>query len=70
MRSWGRCLHEVGTMGHIPVVLHNLLDDLVFLVVQNSGIKIPLDLVLEDRVFLSCEDKKEDRKAWITNSIM
>lgn len=40
-------------MGHIPVVLHNLLDDLVFLVVQNSGIKIPLDLVLEDRVFLS-----------------
>lgn len=57
-------------MGHIPVVLHNLLDDLVFLVVQNSGIKIPLDLMLEDRVFLSCEDKKEDRKAWITNSIM
>lgn len=50
-------------MGHIPVVLHNLLDDLVFLVVQNSGIKIPLDLVLEDRVFLSCEDKKEDRKS-------
>lgn len=50
-------------MGHIPVVLHNLLDDLVFLVVQNSGIKISLDLVLEYRVPLSCEGKKEDRKA-------
>lgn len=56
-------------MGHIPVMLYNLLDDLIFLVVQNSGIEIPLDLVLEYRVPLSCEKIKEDRNAWITNSI-
>lgn len=62
MRGWGRCLHEVCTVGHIPVMLHDLLDDLIFLVVQNSGIKIPLDFVLEYRVPLSCEDKKGRHK--------
>lgn len=40
-------------MGHIPVMLYNLLYDLIFLVVQNSGIEIPLDLVLEYRVLFS-----------------
>lgn len=56
----------MGTMSHIPIMLYNLLDDLIFLVVQNSGIEIPLDFVLEHRVTLSCEDIKEDRNAWIT----
>lgn len=54
-------------MSHIPVMLYNLLDDLIFLVVQNSGIEIPLDLVLEYRVLFSCEDIK-GRHTWIINS--
>ncbi len=56
-------------MSHIPVMLYNLLDDLIFLVVQNSGIEIALDLVLEYRVLFSCEDIK-GRHAWIINSRM
>lgn len=49
-------------MSHIPVMLYNLLDDLIFLVVQISGIEIPLDLVLEYRVLFSCEDIKGRQK--------
>lgn len=40
-------------MSHVPIMLHDLLDDLVLLVVQHSGIQISLDLVLEHRVPLS-----------------
>lgn len=44
-------------MGHVPVVLHNLLDDLVLLIVEHSRIQIPLDLVLEHRIPLSLNEK-------------
>lgn len=33
-------------MGHVPVVLHNLLDDLIFLVVEDTRAEVVLYLVL------------------------
>lgn len=40
-------LHEVGTVGHVPIMLHNLLDDLIFLVVEYTGAEVVLHLVLK-----------------------
>lgn len=50
-RGWrlGRyILHEVSAVGHVPIVLHNLLDDLIFLVVEYAGAEVMLYLVLQD----------------------
>lgn len=37
-------------MSHVSVVLHDLLDDLVLLVVESAGAEVVLDLVLQDGV--------------------
>ena len=52
-------------MGHVPVVLHDLLDDLVLLAVERTGAEVVLYLVLQDGVFLAfkstCPDKHKNR---------
>lgn len=40
-------------MGHVPVMLHNLLDDLILLVVEYSRAEVVLHFVLKDGVFLA-----------------
>lgn len=40
-------------MGHVPVMLYNLLDDLVLLVVEYTRAEVVLYLVLKDGVFLA-----------------
>ncbi|TNN43666.1 hypothetical protein EYF80_046135 [Liparis tanakae] len=49
---------EVGAVGHVPVVLHNLLNDLTLVVVEYTGAEVVLYLVLQDGVFLACKKKK------------
>lgn len=51
-------LQEVGAVGHVPVVLHNLLNDLTLVVVEYTGAEVVLYLVLQDGVFLACKKKK------------
>ena len=41
-------LHEVGAVSHVPVMLHNLLDDLILLVVEYTRAEVVLHLVLQD----------------------
>lgn len=52
-------------MGHVPVMLHNLLDDLILLVVEYTRAEVVLHLVLQDGVFLAfksaCPCKHKDR---------
>lgn len=40
-------------MGHVSIMLYNLLDDLIFLVVEYTRTEVVLDFVLQDRVFLA-----------------
>ena len=40
-------------MGHVSVVLHNLLDDFILLVVKYTRTEVVLYLVLQDGVFLA-----------------
>lgn len=42
-------------MGHVPIMLHNLLDDLIFLIVEYTRAEVVLYLVLQDRIFLACK---------------
>lgn len=42
-------------MGHVPVMLHNLLDDLILLVVEYTRAEVVLYFVLQDGVFLACK---------------
>lgn len=49
-------------MGHVPVVLDYLLDDLILLVVEYTGTEVVLHLMLQDGVFLAWrhKDKQTD----------
>lgn len=40
-------------MSHVPVMLHNLLDDLILLAVENPRAEVMLHLMLQDGVFLA-----------------
>lgn len=56
-------------MGHVPVMLHNLLDDLILLVVEYTRAEVVLYLVLQDGVFLAfkstCTHKHKNRNRHI-----
>ena len=43
-------LDQLGAVGHVSVVLHDPLDDLVFLEVKGSCAQVVLDFVSQDRV--------------------
>lgn len=55
----GGRLDAVRTVCHLAVVLHNLLDDLVLLVVEDAGVEIVLDFVEEDGVLLAWATDRE-----------
>lgn len=55
----GACLaDEVGAVGHVAVVLHDLLDDLVLLVVEGTRAQVVLHLVLENGALLACRRRE------------
>lgn len=43
---------------HLSVMLHNLLQDLILLVVENTSVQILLELLQENRVFLAYQQRK------------
>lgn len=47
-------------LGHLSVMLHDLLDDLTLLVVQRSRVEVVLYLVQQDGVLLTCP-KRQNR---------
>lgn len=49
---WGDGLH------HLPVMLDNLLQDLILLVVEHPSVEVLLELLQEDGVLLPCTDKQ------------
>lgn len=55
-------------MSHIPVMLHNLLDDLVFLVVEYTRAQVMLYLVLQDGVLLAYEKAHTKNTHYYTNA--
>lgn len=50
---WGDGLH------HLPVMLHDLLQDFVLLVVENPGVEVLLELLQEDRVLLPFTERQK-----------
>ena len=55
----GSSLDAVRAVGHLPVMLHNLLDDLILLVVEDAGVEVVLDFVEEDGVLLAWTTEQE-----------
>lgn len=51
--DWSDCLH------HLPVVFHNLLQDLILLVIENTSVQILLELLQKNGVFLPCQKGKK-----------
>lgn len=52
-------LDIVSTVCHLSVVLHNLLDDLILLVVENTRIEVMLDFMQQNGIFLACRESEE-----------
>lgn len=54
-RGRGSCssLDAVRTVSHFPVVLHDLLDDLTLLVVEDARVEVVLHFVQEDGILLT-----------------
>lgn len=55
-------LQKVCAVGHVSVMLHNLLDDLILLVVEYTRAEIVLYLMLQDGVFLAFESTCTDKQ--------
>lgn len=55
----GRSLHIVSTVCHLSVVLHDLLDDLILLVVEDTRVEVVLDFMQQDGIFLTCREQGE-----------
>lgn len=51
--------HRGDGLHHLSVVLHNLLQDLVLLVVENPGVQVLLELLQEDRVLLPFTERQK-----------
>lgn len=63
-RGSGGSLDVVSTVCHFPVVLHNLLDDLILLVVENTRIEVMLDFVQQNGIFLACSESEERKESF------
>lgn len=50
--DWSDCLH------HLAVMLHDLLQDLVLLIVEDASVQILLELLQKNGIFLSCQRKR------------
>lgn len=51
--------HRGDGLHHLPVVLHDLLQDLILLVVENPGVEVLLELLQEDRVLLPFTERQK-----------
>lgn len=49
------------SLHHLPVMFHNLLQDLVLLIVENARVQILLEFLEKNGIFLSWQQKKESR---------
>lgn len=51
--------HRGDGLHHLPVVLDDLLQDLILLVVENPGVEVLLELLQEDRVLLPFTERQK-----------
>lgn len=51
--------HRGDGLHHLPVVLHDLLQDLILLVVENPSVEVLLELLQEDRVLLPFTERQK-----------
>lgn len=53
-----RVVDRRDSLDHLSVVFHNLLEDLILLIVENTSVQILLELLKENGVFLAYQQRK------------